>query len=427
MPKKPGKPGKPGVLVSITGEPLPELVIPDDGGIRTDMLTPSYAEQEFRDELVRQGITYVYKRGSYLMQAADGGTPEEYEMGLLVDSLIARGAATIKDTSVDMVCRWLRLWTHDQQRITMDAVRDKIRYVDRAKGKEELRKWINAVCREGNELSEVIMEQWIWTNRVKLFRRPEDVVEHIMPVLQGKQKSGKTTAIRKLLDVIDPLWRKWDFSQILDERHHLTFKRCLVGYVEELAGGRDAAIDKLKGIITQPEAPVRLFHTQNIQVIPMLTNFIGDTNKTVKDVIKDETGARRFWEIRCKDKLDWEVLNDIDHAAIWGCVSEHDQAPVLASPHYDEISRLQYDKIRHRNSLEEWADEWGGTPGDVLVPLTSLYALYREYCRDAGLYSDLGRSAFSRAMKARGFEIKVARVNKLSTRCLLCTPPQTKA
>jgi predicted P-loop ATPase len=125
-----------------------------------------------------------------------------------------------------------------------------------------------------------------------------------MPVLEGPQGIEKSKACRALA-------REY-FSDSLpenisskDARQHLRGKWLVE--IAELAAFTKAATEPLKAFITRRGEKYRPPYGAHEVEEPRQCLFIGTTNKPV--YIKDETGGRRFWPVKC-GRIDVEKLED---------------------------------------------------------------------------------------------------------------------
>jgi len=301
---------------------------------------------------------------------------------------------------------YLAMWVAEVQRQEVLRVREAITPCTE-EGKAELHKLVKLICSEGHDYSELMLRQWIWQVKRKFYGLP--LMEHVMPVLRGRQGCGKTTVIRALMSPLEPLVGTWDFCQIADDRHWLGMETCYVGYVEELAGADRKTMDALKSVITTPSKTIRIMNTQIRREVQVNTSFIGDTNHRVADVIKDTTGGRRFWEVRCRDRFAWSEVEKLDWLRIWHCVGHEEDAPKATSALRGDISALQERKIRSTISVDHWIEEVGYEPGDRRMAARVLHGEYVAYC-NASQEGALGYTNFWKYMEARGFTCKSGKI-----------------
>lgn len=120
--------------------------------------------------------------------------------------------------------------------------------------------------------------------------------------------------------------------------------------------------------------------SERVMSAPQNSTFIGCSNDPVRDRIKDPTSSRRFWQITCADKVDWEVINTIDYAELWSSVDEGAPSPILES--LEEIRRVQEAEIRAKDIVEQWMDELCEvvTFDESSVTTSELYNSFRDFC-----------------------------------------------
>jgi hypothetical protein len=361
------------------------------------LTTLTEKEKKFRAALQELDVSYDYTRKAFY----HGEEPIPHDE--LLRRLAHRAELGIQ---VATMADYLAMWVAEVQRQEVLRVRESITPCTE-EGRQELKKLVKLICSEGHEYSELMLRQWIWQVKRKFYGLP--LMEHVMPVLRGRQGCGKTTVIRALMSPLEPLVGTWDFCQIADDRHWLGMETCFVGYVEELAGADRKTMDALKSVITTPSKTVRIMNTQIRREVQVNTSFIGDTNHRVADVIKDTTGGRRFWEVRCRDRFAWSEIEKIDWLLVWHCVGHEEDAPKKVSSLRGDISALQERKIRSTISVDHWLDEVGYEPGNRAIALSVLYGEYGAYCNMAREAS-LGLTDFRKYMEARGFVYKTAKL-----------------
>ena len=149
-----------------------------------------------------------------------------------------------------------------------------------------------------------------------------------MPVFEGAQGAGKTRALRIIggeyfAEVHDSIMSK-DFMGSLQGK--------MLCEISELGAFRAADVDRIKGIISNNIDNYRAPYGKTNADHPRQCVFSATTNRD--DWNTDETGARRFWPIRCgvvdtdwimenRDQLFAEALAHYKDGEPWWKVPEH--------------------------------------------------------------------------------------------------------
>ena len=193
-----------------------------------------------------------------------------------------------------------------------------------------------------------ILRKFIWQVKRKI--KGSAVTNHIMPVFTGAQGTGKSTFMHRFISPVAELSSPTDFKQLTDDRNISLFKNAVL-IIDEMGFANRADIESVKSIMTATELARRPMR-QNITVqIRQDATMIGASNKEVEQLIRDETGLRRFIGIRFKNNPDWNLIKDIDYAGIWRSVDEDGEDPTLES--IDVILEAQ-EIARCKTPCEMW-------------------------------------------------------------------------
>lgn len=265
-------------------------------------------------------------------------------------------------------------------------------------GRTELRRWLSAVCDGFVEADFYAMLHWLWQVKAKLTR--ERALSHLMIVLFGPQGSGKTEAVKRLVaslaELVDP---DMSVDTLTDDRAAPQLAYRAVGVLDELAGMSRADFTKLKKKITADCVSYRPMATNSTQTLPHLCTFIGTSNKRVSDVLKDDTGNRRFYEITTADRCDWDAINAIDYDLLWTAVSEDDPAPgVVYAEHIARVLSTQ----RYVDPVESWLDQVIDTVG-AEIDCEAAYDQFDVFCRRNG-EKPLTHTAFGSRLRDLGWD-----------------------
>jgi hypothetical protein len=348
-----------------------------------DVLKGSDTGRTLLDLFKRWRIQYDYGSDGFSAMLSEG-REEEISTTILMSRLaVATGAPAARFEP------YLDLWIEEQRKRYVARILTNLRAGDHCAlslpesdgaAWNELRKWVDAVCVDGSELSTVVMAHWIWCVRRRLAGLP--VTDPLCPVLLGLTRGGKTTAASKLIAPIKGLTRSLDLNQVTDNRLWSIYGTTYVAFVDELAKADRACLDSLKMLVTAEQVFYRPMGTNRLARVPMNCSFLGTSNKSIASTIRDDTSGARFWEIRCRDVLDWSIINNIDYDLLWSCIAPGDPTPLQGAVR-DKILKLQHAKLRMVNPIEVWLTEIGYAPcaredGCALSRLQA--SVYDDYC-----------------------------------------------
>lgn len=212
------------------------------------------------------------------------------------------------------------------------------------------------------------------------------VFDHLMPIIYGAQGIGKSEAIKKLLSPIKDLYLPAKFTHIIDERKSKSFEQNFAMFFDEMQGANRVDIENIKEKITCERVAYRPLFTNDEEQVINNCSFIGATNKPLYLLIRDESGMRRFFEIKIEQKCDWEEINKIDYQAIWLDVDEDLEVPLIRA-YMNEIKQQQEDN-REKHSVEEWVEENQITKGSQKNEVTPLYEHYAHFCMKSGMRAE---------------------------------------
>jgi hypothetical protein len=224
-----------------------------------------------------------------------------------------------------------------------------------------------------------------------------------MPVLVGPQGGGKSTAVEKFSEpVADVCYALSSLTILNDERQRVLLERGFLLIAEELQGAGRTDVDALKNCITAAEITYRILGKNDHRVAKNNATFLGSSNSSIIELIYDPTGARRFWEIRCAAKIDWDAINKINYLDLWRSVDEQAPAPIL--PHLAAIRAVQEAELRAKDSIEHFfEDKYEMAEGGSGIRAGSLFEAYRQYCDDNNLKA-CASPKFKKRLVAMGVE-----------------------
>lgn len=238
--------------------------------------------------------------------------------------------------------------------------------------------WVTAVTGATSVLDIQVMKHFIWQAKRKLCGLPAE--HHMMPILFGRSGAGKSVAVSKLLCPLLDVSLQTDMSIFNDQFSRRAFSRNFVVFFDELHGSENADVNSMKQIISATVVEWRAMRSERVMSAPQNSTFIGCSNDPVRDRIKDPTSSRRFWQINCSDRIDWEAINRIDYLELWRSVDEKSPSPILAQ--LEEIRKVQEIEIRAKDILELWLEEFCEVVSFDQSSLTTseLYKSFKEFC-----------------------------------------------
>jgi Virulence-associated protein E len=236
-------------------------------------------------------------------------------------------------------------------------------------------------CPHGSAFVVAVLNKFIWQVKRKMHGLP--IFDHLMPIILGKQGTGKSTLIRMLLDPIEEAWVPSDFKMITDDRNISLWKNFVI-FMDEMGWAKKSDMDVVKNVITAESLNRRVFHTTISQEVAQNATFIGAANAgELSDILRDVTGTRRFVSLDMKDQPDRDVINSIDWLAVWQSVDESAEDPTI--PFKAILSKVQ-EADRTKTPVEEWLDvltrsELGHADNGKLRP-TYLHLSFRQFEKD---------------------------------------------
>lgn len=270
----------------------------------------------------------------------------------------------------------LNVYRHERSQVELNLLTRKLAYAPSDTCPTE--SWITAVCGKPSELDTVVVKHFIWQVKRKLAGLP--VEQHIMPVVVGPSGAGKSVAVSRLIEPLRAAALQTDMSIFSDQFSRRAFARNFVVFFDELHGSDNADVNAMKQIITAPVIEWRAMRSERVMSAPQNSTFIGCSNEPVRDRIKDSTSSRRFWQINCGDKIDWNAINGIDYLVLWRSVDENASAPILE--HLSEIRKIQESEIRIKDPVEQWVEEKCEivTFNESSLTTSELYESFKVFC-----------------------------------------------
>lgn len=190
-----------------------------------------------------------------------------------------------------------------------------------------------------------------------------------MPILQGVQGNKKSSALR----IIGGEWFDEAHGRIDDKDFFQNMRGKMLVELPELDQMERGAVSKLKGIITNRIDTYRVPYESKSRGFKRQCALVGATNRD--DWNKDDTGARRFWPVRCAE-IDTAWLQDNREQLFAEAVARY-----RAGENYwqvpDEAAKRLQDDARERELWHEAIVQYISTrshvtPNEILADQMSM-------------------------------------------------------
>lgn len=204
-----------------------------------------------------------------------------------------------------------------------------------------------------------------------------------MLVISGpKQGTGKSTALRRLVEPLAELVIDVSAKTFSDEREAEVMATHAVGILDEMARVNTTEAADIKRVITQPTVSYRKMRENGRVTARRLMSFAGTANEPLALLVNDTTGARRFHELTVASdgRIDHATINAINYGDLWSAVCELDPAPIL--PVVDQLRRRQQALVA-RDAVAGWLEDetWGAL---VWEPPSAAPVVVPAYNSDTG-------------------------------------------
>lgn len=248
---------------------------------------------------------------------------------------------------------------------------------------------------EENQYTEAVGRCWVMSMVARVFQ-PGCKVDTV-PVLEGTQGAGKSTALRIL-------GGKW-FTECHENVTHKDFYEVLKGHmlveIAEMHSFTRAEVERIKGIISCQMDRYRKSYGRNTENHPRQTVLACTTNRD--DWQRDDTGARRFWPVRCGSvNHDW-LRNNRDQL-----FAEAVHLFNQGEPWWDVPLELQNEEVESRRDSDSWEAVIGAWLWNQTRPTTS--EILSDCLKiEVGRHDQLAQKRVGRVMRVLGWRTLVTK------------------
>jgi predicted P-loop ATPase len=148
---------------------------------------------------------------------------------------------------------------------------------------------------------------------VARIHEPGCKVDHVI-ILEGPQGKQKSEALRTL--AINDDWFTDRLSHIASKDAALETAGVLIVEIAEMDALTRATSSAIKSFLTRRHDRFRPPYGKHTIRLPRQCLFAGTINPTAGGYLKDPTGARRFWPVSCRGKIDLDALKR-DRDQLW--------------------------------------------------------------------------------------------------------------
>jgi len=243
-----------------------------------------------------------------------------------------------------------------------------------------------------------VLAHFLWQVKRRLV--DQEVLYHIMPILFGVQGGGKSKSLQHLFSPLTNLTLDLGLTEVTDPRFYFSLNRNFVCVLDEMAGARKTDVDILKKQISATYNDVRKLGGNIVTKIKQNASFIGTTNRPVNELIFDSTGARRFYEVKTLDLLDWEAINKINYSELYRGINEN-----RARGYLEEVMEEVKEDQKELVGLDELAiflESHKLSTGTKEISAIVVYDAYKIWSDANGIKNPINSVWFGRKLKNRG-------------------------
>jgi hypothetical protein len=269
------------------------------------------------------------------------------------------------------------------------------------------------------EIARVVLKHMMWQVKRRIYGR--EVKNDLWLGLYGAQGKGKSFIVRNcIFKIFEDFYCETQLSKIDDiDREIGKFRDNFIVNFEELAVGnvgteeRSNKVNKktmanLKSILTSDTLYIRKMGGQGQMTVPKTFVPISTANEPLYDVIYDESGMRRFFQLDLNppehlSTFDVDKVSELAARAeeAWKGVCEWDNEPVWDwnSEVGKKITAIQKG-YRPHTTVDDWLEQGNYcADDDVEVACKILYSDYKNFCKESGINYPLARKNFTSNMK----------------------------
>ncbi|XUY25839.1 VapE domain-containing protein [Agrobacterium sp. rho-8.1] len=243
-----------------------------------------------------------------------------------------------------------------------------------------------------------VYKKFVWQVKRKMLNLP--ITYHLMPVILGPQGTGKSWFVVKILNAyLSQFVHSSTFESIGEERLAEQWDYP-IQWCDEMAYASLANADIVKNRITSDKVFYRPMGENYSLPVTNRSTFIGASNKnSIADIIRDETGNRRFAPVVYSNVPgDERIPFGYDPILFWTSVDEHGPDPMLEAA--DELTALQSSQ-RHLSTTDQFLLDYATKAEEAEEPtnlFSTLWAEFDDWKQTSNVKCKLTKNEFFRAI-----------------------------
>ena len=264
----------------------------------------------------------------------------------------------LKKGDIDRATRQvIRHERHERRNTIIRPLLEPLSEQDQPEAKELWHR-LSAIFEMSYGLVIAILQHFVWQVFQKVLGR--DVVHHLVPVIVSPvQGSGKTTFVTRFLSPLRELVTGAALLSDFADRRSADIFRFPVVFLDDVEKIPPAMVPVLKSLITAEHIRRRRLGTSMSIGIRQGATPIGTANASIRELIDDDTGHRRFAmlpfrngnQVKGGDPEVWRIVSSSNFELVWRSVDAFGPSPILS--HLEDLA-LHQGRWAPKDPLLQW-------------------------------------------------------------------------
>lgn len=364
------------------------LVIAEDGRGYEESPTAVWLPQAMK----KYGVTWDRKKQRPRM------TRGRTTKGKLVNFFFTRANEVGRSDTQAAISSVLGEWQEAQELAAYNDIRSTIAHVP-GTCDQHLDTFLGLVCKEVSPLTHAVVKHWLRNVKRGLLGLPID--DHMLIFFSGDTGIGKSRAFRELCRPLSYLMGITEIKTLMDTRSAPMLEDKAVVFVDEVREIPREDFTMLKTLLSGDSIAHRYMREDGTRSLFLKAAVAMASNHRLDTVLKDQTSARRFYEILCRDEdFDWDAINALPYEALWQSIDPEGRAPL--DGHREELKAHQ-EELRYKSPLEEWAAEELVKDPEGYCTRKGLHEASEEWLKGAGYRFGNTRRSFCQQLRDLGY------------------------